>query len=132
MRNRVGGIVIRDKKILLVSTDGSWYWTPGGKIELGEEEVPALRRELLEELQIEPIEIELYNRYEVATGETVAGYSVKGGNEINYLVIISSDIVPSAEIKFANWYTGSEAMKLSTLDSFKKNVISRLIEDDLL
>ena len=132
MRNRVGAIIIQNKRILLVSTDGSWYWTPGGKIEVGEDAQSTLSRELKEELSIVPDEIRLYNKYAVQPGEEVAGYVVQGGDEINYIVSVSGDIKPSAEVKIANWYTGAEAMGLTMLESFKSEVLKQLLVDGLL
>lgn len=43
------GLVVRDREILLVSDDGSYWYTPGGRIEHGEDAGEALVRELHEE-----------------------------------------------------------------------------------
>lgn len=45
----VRALVVRGRSILLVSDDGSYWYTPGGRIEHGEEAQEALVRELREE-----------------------------------------------------------------------------------
>ena len=53
-RERVGAIIIKDNKLLLLTRHGFQHiWTPGGKIEPGESDEECLRRELKEEIDAE-------------------------------------------------------------------------------
>jgi 8-oxo-dGTP pyrophosphatase MutT (NUDIX family) len=50
---RVGAILVRSRRVLLTRTDGQDHWfLPGGRVQLGEPAAAALRRELLEELDL--------------------------------------------------------------------------------
>lgn len=52
---RVRGIIIHDGKLLLVKiTKNNYYCLPGGKLEHGEDVKDCMKRELTEELGIEP------------------------------------------------------------------------------
>lgn len=51
---RVAGVALHDKQVLLNRFEGQHYWfLPGGRVEMGETSIEALRREMLEELQEE-------------------------------------------------------------------------------
>jgi ADP-ribose pyrophosphatase YjhB (NUDIX family) len=53
MPDRVAAIIIRSKRLLLVTGHGSdLYWTPGGKLEGHESLEVALKRALVEELSL--------------------------------------------------------------------------------
>ena len=50
---RVAAIIIKERKILLVTGyKGTFYWTPGGRMEEKEAQEDCLKRELLEELSV--------------------------------------------------------------------------------
>ena len=62
---RISGILITRDGLLLVKCDGiKDYLLPGGKLEPGESDLDALRRELLEELNIVPTDPEFFGEYE--------------------------------------------------------------------
>ena len=62
---RISGILITRDGLLLVKCDGiDDYLLPGGKLEDGESDLDALRRELLEELNIAPKDPEFFDEYE--------------------------------------------------------------------
>lgn len=49
---RVAGIALRDNQVLLNQFEGGDYWfLPGGRVEMGEASMEALRREMQEELR---------------------------------------------------------------------------------
>lgn len=131
MRVRISALIIKNKKLLLVSNDGNWYWTPGGKSEVNEDDVTTLNRELKEELGIILTKSEFYIRYNYSS-EKIANYVAPEGEEKDYLVSFSGNIMPSAEVKIAEWFSREEILKLSMLKSFKQIVIEKLIKDGLL
>lgn len=62
---RISGILITHDGLLLVKCDGiDDYLLPGGKLEDGESDLDALRRELMEELDISPTGPEFFGEYE--------------------------------------------------------------------
>lgn len=65
---RISGILITKEGLLLVKCDGiDDYLLPGGKVEDGESDLDALRRELMEELSITPTDPEFFGEYERIT-----------------------------------------------------------------
>lgn len=62
---RISGILITRDGLLLVKCDGiDDYLLPGGKLEPGESDLDALRRELMEELDITSTDSEFFGEYE--------------------------------------------------------------------
>ena len=125
LADRMSIIVIKDKKILLVSDDSDIYWTPGGKQEPGETHLEAIDRELDEELKVKSTSARLYISYEAmhqARQEMQKVYC--------YLTTISGDITPSSEITKYGWFSKDDMPKLMV--SIKNNLIPRLVEDKLL
>ena len=122
---RISIIVIKDKKILLVSDDSNIYWTPGGKQEPGETHLEAIDRELDEELKVRSTSAKLYISYE-AMHETRKEMQ----KVYCYLATISGNITPSSEIKKYGWFSKDDMPKLMV--SIKNNLIPKLVEDKLL
>lgn len=88
MRYNSRAIIIKDKKLLLVTGyNAGYYWTPGGGIEEGESPEQAVRRELQEELGAKIVSLEWYmtfqyNTQHVTTFIAEVGDNIKIGKEI--------------------------------------------------
>ena len=100
MRKRAGALIIKDSKLLLISEGGQqFFWTPGGGLEIGESYITALRRELLEELNVILIEARFFISIEdKINNENVRYYLVK---------LKSYPKLLSKQTKF-HWYTKSD------------------------
>jgi len=119
--DRVAAIIIKDKKILLVTGyEEKFYWTPGGKIEGKESHENCLKRELFSELGIKPMSMKHY-------ATSTLPNEIKGGEQINnyYLVQYKGKIKPRQEVTKTIWYS-----KLNFLD--KKPLVSKGIEEFLI
>ncbi len=123
--DRISAVIIKDRKILLVSDDSNIFWTPGGKVERAETHQETLDRELCEELQIRLLSLRQYFSY-------VIFHPLKKDNQqvYCYLVEYDGDIFPSHEIIRYGWFSKNDLPPL--LDSVKNVLIPRLIEDGLL
>jgi 8-oxo-dGTP pyrophosphatase MutT (NUDIX family) len=90
--------------MLLVSGKGSKsYWTPGGKVDLGESVESALRREINEELGVNVKSMKIIFSKKMIN--TISGVE---NDFIYYLVDIIGTIKPSAEIDRIIWLSSSE------------------------
>ena len=67
---RASGVVMRNKKILLVSAGNRpFYWTPDGKLEPSETALHALHREFQEELGVKITAVKRYLDYQCSAEE---------------------------------------------------------------
>jgi len=127
---RIAAIIIKDKKILLVTGyEEKFYWTPGGKIEEGEEQESCLKRELLEELGIEPVSVKHYMTFTLPN-------EIKGGEQTNhyYLVQYKGIIKPDKELTKTIWYSKQNFLDKNPQVSkgIRDCLIPKLIEDNYL
>lgn len=128
--DRVGAIIIKDGKVLLVTGyEMDLYWTPGGRIEDGEDHEQTLRRELQEELGVDVVRMTPFVTYKAArttTGEMRTVYI--------YFADIEGEPRPQEEIKALVWY-GMEHYTNKTIEvkphTYKK-VIRPLAENGFL
>ncbi len=93
LKTRIAGIIIQDKKILMLKGKGyKELWTPGGKIEEGESDEDCLKRELKEEIGVDLIESKFFGEYkgmsfynpEVIYNQRVYIATVGGGHKTRY------------------------------------------------
>jgi ADP-ribose pyrophosphatase YjhB (NUDIX family) len=132
-RTRVTAVIIRNKKILLVKGDKGYakdfFFTPGGKIEEGEGEEEALKRELVEELSLASNSSEKIFEY-IADGWN-------GGQQkvICFLVKINvEDINLSSEVTEMFWYgkENFEKDEPKISESMAKLLMPKLIELEMI
>ena len=106
---RIAALIVKDKKLLLVTGyDEKFYWTPGGKIEGEETHQNSLRRELFSELNIKVTSFEHHRSIMLPN-------QIKGGMQKNhyYLVQYSGKIKPSQEITKTIWYSKRDFLNKS-------------------
>ena len=130
MRERISAIIIKDKKILLVTGyDESFYWTPGGKVEPGESHEEALRRELAEELGVALVSMRSYHTYD-ATNE-ITGQSQKVHC---YLVEIKGTPSQKAELTKSMWCSSQDILtgKTKVSKGISSQLLPRLMKDKIL
>jgi 8-oxo-dGTP diphosphatase len=126
MRHTARAIIIRDKRILMVTGHGAdYYWTPGGGIDEGESIIDALHREIKEELGVSVVSAKHYMSYEVEYADQKA---------TNFIVDINESIILSNEITNMRWLSAQDyhdgTVKLSV--GFETMLLPRLIADKLL
>lgn len=126
MRHTARAIIIKDKKLLLVTGHGAnYYWSPGGGIEKNETPVLALRRELLEELGVQIKSAKHYLSYIVEETQQ---------NVDNFLIEIADEIKPNSEITKIIWLSKGNFKNndITVSVGLAKNLIPALVKDNLL
>jgi len=120
MRHTIRGIIIKDRKVLLVTGhDADFYWTPGGGVEPSETIEETLRREIKEELGVSVLTLKPYYSYEDDDQKVD-----------NFLIQIEGDIKTGSEITGTSWYSSDLIIKLS--NGFRTMVLPRLLHDGLI
>jgi 8-oxo-dGTP pyrophosphatase MutT (NUDIX family) len=126
VRHTARAIIIKDKKLLLVTGHGAnYYWSPGGGIEKNETPVLALRRELLEELGVQIKSAKHYLSYIVEETQQ---------NVDNFLIEIADEIKPNSEITKIIWLSKGNFKNndITVSVGLAKNLIPALVKDNLL
>jgi 8-oxo-dGTP diphosphatase len=103
------------------------FYLPGGKLEPGEEDATAVRREIAEELAVAPSSIELFT----VVDEVAALESVPMRMTV-YLATLDQPPRASAEIARLAWTTGSDRLAPSLAPAVARHVVPRLVEHGLL
>jgi ADP-ribose pyrophosphatase YjhB (NUDIX family) len=129
VRDRIAAVIIKDKKILLVTGyKGEFYWTPGGKIEENESHELCLRRELKDELSINIISLKhyaSYNSFNDIEGEMQNNYC--------YLVQYEGELKPREEITGIFWYSNQDFLDKSIrVSKGVQKLIPKLLQDEFL
>lgn len=119
-RHTIRGLIIKDKKILLVTGhNAGFYWTPGGGVEDGETVQEALHREIKEELGLTVVRAVPYSTF------TTDHQLIE-----NFLIEVEGEITPGAEITGFAWYDTTSSITLS--ESLKVTTMPLLIEQKLV
>lgn len=116
----VGPILYDDLNRVFLMTSEKWkgVWVvPGGKVEEGETEEEALRREMREELGIEIDRIEKVGEKRKPAGSDFH----KPDMEFHFIDFfahaLSTQVKPNSEIVEYGWFSVEEALKLPLLDT---------------
>lgn len=126
MIKKVAAIIIKDKKILLVTNkEQAFYWTPGGKIEENETAEEALKRELMEELNITVTETTYYFTYLSLIEENNQPREVTC-----FFVKYLGEFKCSSEINEMIWFSTNDNLSLQM--GVKLHLIPKLLSDDLI
>ena len=130
MIDKVGGVIIKDKKILVQRKKNNRQECiiPDGKREPGESDFETLKRELFEELSVNLVGVEFLGGY-----DDIAVFSDKPIHVQAYIAQVEGDIKCANEIKEAIWIDRnySEAgIKVGSI--LGKYVIPQLIEKGLM
>lgn len=130
MIDKVGGIILKDKKILVQRKNNNREECiiPGGKREGNETDFETLKRELKEELDVELIEAKFIGGY-----DDIAVFSDKKIHVQTYLVKIEGNIKVQNEIKEAIWIDRNYEEKGIKVGSILgKYIIPKLIDKNLM
>ncbi len=130
MIDKVGGIILKDKKILVERKNNNKEECiiPGGKRENNETDLETLKRELKEELSVDLIDAEYIDEYYDKACFSNNPICVK-----TYLVKVEGKIICNNEIKEAIWIDKNYKDKGIKLGSIlEKYVIPYLIENNLM
>ena len=118
MIDKVGGIILKDKKILVQRKNNNREECiiPGGKREGNETDFETLKRELLEELTVELLEAEFLGEY-----FDKACFSDKPISVKTYLTKVKGEIICANEIKEAIWIDRNYQQKNIKLGNLQVN-----------
>ncbi len=127
---KIGGIIIRDKKILVVRKKGTdTFIIPGGRVEKEETSEQTLKRELFEELKVKVLSLKYFG---VFTEPAAFEKDTLVELEI-YNVMIIGEPLTSSEIKEYKWVDNSykdNGIKLGSV--LEKYVLPKLAEQGLI
>ena len=103
VKTRIAAIIIQGGKLLMLQGRGyKELWTPGGKIDQGENDIACLKRELMEELGVELVDAKFFKEY-----LTENFYSMPKHDLIErvYIVTTQGEPKPAAEIENVIWFS---------------------------
>ena len=128
--DKVGAIILRDKKILVQrkKNDREECIIPGGKRENRETDLETLKRELMEELTVELIDAQYFGSY-----DDIACFSNKPIHVQAYLVTVTGEMQCNNEIKEAIWIDKnyqSYGIKLGSI--LGEHIIPELVKKGLM
>ena len=130
MIDKVGGVILKDKKILVQrkKNNREECIIPGGKRKGNETDFETLKRELNEELTVKLIKAEFLGGY-----DDIACFSNEPIHVQTYIADIEGDIVCDNEIKEAIWIDKNykeQGIKVGSI--LGEHVIPKLIERGLM
>ena len=130
MIDKVGGAIIKDKKILVQRKKNNRCECiiPGGKREDNETDFETLKRELFEELDVELVKMEFIGGY-----DDVAVFSDEPIHVQAYIAEVKGEITCKNEIKEAIWIDKNyEKQNIEVGSILGKYVIPELVKRGLM
>ncbi len=130
--HKIGGILIKDRKLLICRAKGKdVFIAPGGKVEGSETAFEALKRELTEEVNvtIEDGDIEIFGTYYAP-----AVYEPEKVLRMDVFIVKVWQGEPTVghEIEKIKWVSTSDAKELKLGSIFEHEVLPRLKEKNLI
>ena len=130
MIDKVGGVILKDKKILVQrkKNNREECIIPGGKRKENETDFETLKRELYEELTVKLIKTEFLGSY-----DEVACFSNEPIHVQTYIAHIQGELICNNEIKEAIWIDRNykeQGIKVGSI--LGEHVIPKLIERGLM
>ncbi len=115
----VGAVLYDESGKIFLMTSPKWkgYLVPGGKIEAGESEEQALRRELREELGIEITDLYRVGESVKLPSTDFIDPTIEFHFRSYFARALSTAVQPNSEIKEWKWYSLEQALQLPLLDS---------------
>ncbi len=128
--HKVGGILVRDKKLLICRPRGKTYFiAPGGKIEAGESVEECLKRELMEELGIAFERMELFG---VFYAPAVGAEDKMLRMDVYLVPEWSGEPTASREIEELAWVDSEQTSNMEIGSIFAHDVIPRLNKEQYI
>jgi 8-oxo-dGTP pyrophosphatase MutT (NUDIX family) len=120
MKSTARAIILRNKRLLLVTGHGAdYYWTPGGNVEEGESPEQALHREIQEELGARIVSSKWYMTFQYNTQLVTV-----------FIIEVGDAFVAGNEITDYIWYKRGDNIKVS--GRLRNVLIPELTRQDLL
>ncbi|MBI3976335.1 MAG: NUDIX domain-containing protein [Armatimonadetes bacterium] len=119
----VVGIVAADERILLVKTERADWEPPGGQVELGEDLITALQREIDEEAGV---------RAEVGKLVSVSSNVQAKHEKVVFTFLctpLDMEVHPGAEVQDAGWFSSEEALQMVTVPAQQARLRDALARD---
>ncbi len=115
----VGAVLYDDLERIFLMTSPKWkgYLVPGGRIEEGESEEQALRRELREELGMEITDLYRVGESVKLPSTDFIDPTMEFHFRSYFARALSTAVQPNSEIKEYGWYSLEQALQLPLLDS---------------
>ncbi|MEK6951281.1 MAG: NUDIX domain-containing protein [Nanoarchaeota archaeon] len=125
----VGAVLYDDVGRIFLMTSPKWkgYLVPGGRIEEGESEEEALRREIREELGIKITDLYRAGESVKLASSDFTDPTVEFHFKSYFARVESTNIEPNHEITEYGWFTLAEARQLPLLDS-TRNLVEQFRE----
>lgn len=127
---RVSAIIIKSKKVLLVTAhDKKYYWTPGGRLYVNESRTAGLRREIKEELSTTIVKSQYYLTY-ITTDE----HTHKKQNVFCYLVHIKGKVIINHEIQKYKYVSKGDILtgKVAVTKGFYNYLLPKIVKNKFL
>lgn len=124
------GLIIKDKQVLVAKTHGqNFFVAPGGKINVGESTIDALKRELKEEMKIEIMHWEelgtftSYFKNDPAKTLEMAAFIIKD---------FTGKITPNNEIGEITWIDSAVSPEIILGTGFAQQILPKLKQLNLI